>query len=207
MPVAESDTDALLRQAREGDPAAFDRLLRRNLRRLRSVVAVRLDPRLAARVDPSDVVQETFLEAHRQFPDYLKTEPLPVFPWLRKLAFQKLIELERRHLAARKRSVRREQSLAPLLSDDSVALLARHLFSSDSGPARHVVRAEQQARVRLALEQLSESDRELLVMHYMERLEIKEIGSILSLGPSAVKMRHLRALSRLRTLLDEPKDK
>jgi RNA polymerase sigma-70 factor (ECF subfamily) len=54
------------------------------------------------------------------------------------------------------------------------------------------------------LEQLTETDRELLVMHYMERLEIQEIGSILDLGESAVKMRHLRALKRLRALLDEP---
>jgi hypothetical protein len=67
---------------------------------------------------------------------------MPVFPWLRRLAFQKLIDLERRHLAARRRSVRREERFAPLLSDDSVALLARHLFSTNAGPAQRVLRAE-----------------------------------------------------------------
>jgi RNA polymerase sigma-70 factor (ECF subfamily) len=201
--MGQGDTDVLLDRARAGDADAVNRLLFRNRRRLREVVEVRLDPRLAARVDPSDVVQDALLEAHRQFPEYLRSQPLPVFPWLRRLAFQKLVELERRHLAAGKRSVRREVALAPLLSDDSVAMMARRLFSSDSGPARRVLRAEQQARVRHALEQLGDKDRELLIMHYMERLEIQEIGAILELGPSAVKMRHLRALHRLLALLDD----
>jgi len=204
MPTSQGDTDLLLERARAGDEEAVNRLLLRNRRRLRTAVEVRLHPRLAARVDPSDVVQEALLEAHRQFPGYLRSQPLPVFAWLRRLAFQKLVDLERRHLAAKKRSVRREVSLAPNLSDDSVAMLARRLFSSDSGPARRLLRAEQRDRVRAALEQLGEKDRELLIMHYMERLEIKEIGSVLALGESAVKMRHMRALHRLRAFLDEP---
>jgi RNA polymerase sigma-70 factor (ECF subfamily) len=204
MPTAQSDTDVLLQRARAGDHDAVNRLLIRNRQRLRSVVAVRFDRRLAARVDPSDVVQEALLEAHRQFPEYLKTQPLPVFPWLRRLAFQKLIQLERQHLAASKRSLRREEPLAGMLSENSIAKLARRLFSADSGPAQRLLRSEQRARVRLALEQLSETDRELLVMHYMERLSVDEIGSILELGESAVKMRHMRALQKLRKLLDEP---
>jgi RNA polymerase sigma-70 factor (ECF subfamily) len=199
-----SDSELLLDRARAGDDDAVNRLLVKNRRRLRSVIGVRLDPRLASRVDPSDVVQETLLEAHRQFDEYLRTEPLPVFPWLRRVAFQKLLQLERKHLASGKRSIHREDQFGSMLSDESVARLARRLLSSESGPVHRLVLAEQKTRVRAALEQLAETDRELLVMHYMERLAFDEIGSILGLRDSALKMRHLRALKRLRSLLDKP---
>jgi len=203
MPASKSDTVVLLERARAGDADAVNELLIRNRHRLRKMVGVRLDARLAARVDPSDVVQETLLEAHRQFPEYLRTLPVPIYPWLRGLALRKLIRVQREHLGAQKRSVRREETLVPLLSEDSVAILARRLFSKDSGPAGRVVRAEQQARVRESLTRLDSLDRELLIMHYMEQLSIGEIGSVLAIGESAVKMRHLRALRRLRALLEE----
>ena len=187
------DTDVLLERARKGDHAAVDQLLLRNRSRLRRMIKVRLDPRVAARIDPSDVVQETLLEAHRRLDDYLRDEPLPFYPWLRQLAWERLVHLHQRHLAVRKRAVGREVPLAPLLSDDSVALLARRLFSTEHGPQKRVLRAELRARVCAALEQLAEEDRELLVLRYMEQLSIEEIASVQGLGISAVKMRHLRA--------------
>jgi RNA polymerase sigma-70 factor (ECF subfamily) len=167
------------------------------------MVRLRLDPRVAARVDPSDVVQEALIEAHRRFDRYLRDRPLPFYPWLRQLAWERLVHLHQKHLTAGKRSVRREVSIAPLLSDDSVALLARRLFASDNGPPWHVVQAELQARVRAALEQLAEVDREILILRFMEQLSVVEIGALLRLGESAVKMRNLRALQRLRSLLEK----
>src|SRR2546421_13029200 len=98
MPTA--DTDDLLQRAAAGDGTARDHLLRRHRRRLSRMVAVRFDPRLAARVDPSDVVQETLAEAAANLDRYLRERPLPFYPWLRQLAQRRLIGLHRRPVPA-----------------------------------------------------------------------------------------------------------
>src|SRR5262245_8049497 len=103
------DTEQLLAQASHGDAAARSQLLQRHRGRLKRMVAVRADPRLAARVDPSDVVQETLAEANARLDAYLRDRPLPFYPWLRQLAQQRLIDLHRRHVRARRRSVTREE--------------------------------------------------------------------------------------------------
>src|SRR5579872_1163031 len=108
MTSSEPDTDQLLEQAEAGDRAAVNQLLIRHRSRLRTMVRLRLDPRLAARVDPSDVVQEAFIEAHRRFDRYVRDRPLPFYPWLRQLAWDRLVHLHHRHLTAEKRTVRRE---------------------------------------------------------------------------------------------------
>src|SRR5436309_7088112 len=102
------DTDQLLASASRGDTAARGRLLERHRSRLRRMVAVRLDPRLAARVDPSDVVQEALIDAAGRLPDYLRDRPVAIYPWLRRLAWEHLVKLHERH-RARKRSVLREE--------------------------------------------------------------------------------------------------
>jgi RNA polymerase sigma-70 factor (ECF subfamily) len=110
MTTSQSDTDELelLRAAANGDEAAVPRLLARHRGRLRQMVAVYLDHRLAARVDPSDVVQEALADASQGFTDYLRERPLPFYPWLRQFAWQRLLQLHRHHIRARRRSVERE---------------------------------------------------------------------------------------------------
>src|SRR5688572_14298890 len=98
-----TDTDQLLEQAQAGEAAAVDQLLERHRQRLRRVVSFRLDPRLSARVDPSDVVQETLLDASRRLAAYLTNRPLPFFLWLREIASDRLTDLHRRHLGAQAR--------------------------------------------------------------------------------------------------------
>ena len=102
------DTEELLRRVEGGDPEARDALLLRHRARLRQLVALRMDPRLAARVDASDVVQETLAEADRRMSDYLRERPLPFYPWLRRLALDRLAVQHRFHVRAARRSVRRE---------------------------------------------------------------------------------------------------
>src|SRR4051794_10800729 len=92
------DTDHLLDRAAAGDVAARQRLLERHRPRLRRMVALRLDQRLRARVDPSDVVQEALFDADQELSDYLKRRPIPFYPWLRQLAWDRLIDLNRRHI-------------------------------------------------------------------------------------------------------------
>jgi RNA polymerase sigma-70 factor (ECF subfamily) len=201
MRGAEPDTDVLLEQARRGDAPAREQLLTRHQARLRRMVAVRLDRRLAARVDPSDVVQEVLAEAARRMPDYLRDRPVPFYPWLRRLAWERLVKLHRRHLHARKRSVLREEDWP--LPDGSAAELAQRLLASASSPSRRMVRQELRERVRAALADLAARDREVLVLRYLEQLSTAETAAVLEISEGAVKVRHLRALERLRGLLGD----
>src|SRR5262245_36088652 len=201
VPDSQVDTELLLKRALEEDAGAINQLLNRHRARLRSLVRLRLDPRVSARVDPSDVIQETLLEAHRRFSEYLQNRPLPFYPWLRQLACERVGRLHQRHLRAQKRSVRREQTFDPLMSDDSLALLASQLAPRGNEPQSRVLKAELRARVREALEQLTPAHREVLVLRHLEQLSVEEISAVLGVGQSTVTMRQLRALQKLRALL------
>jgi RNA polymerase sigma-70 factor (ECF subfamily) len=197
-----ADTDLLVDQAAAGDQHAADRLLLRHRARLRAMVRARLDRRLSRRLDPSDVVQEGLLEAHRRLPEYLAKRPIAFYPWIRQLVWEKLVRLHQQHLHTKQRSVRREVPFEPLLNDDSIAVLASQLFKGASGIHAEVIRAELQSRVKEALGRLKEVDQELLIQRYVEQLTVPEITAILKLKESAVKLRLLRALRRLRDLID-----
>jgi len=202
MPQAAPDTDELLRRAEDGDAQARQAVLVRHRERLKQMIAVRLDRRLAARVDPSDIVQDVLLDAAQGLDDYLRQRPVPFYPWLRQLAWDRLIELHRRHLHAKRRSVKREQPLAPHLSDESAMQLADRVLARQSSPSDRAIRSELRTRVRAALDQLGERDREVLVLRHLEHLSTREIAAILGASEGAVKVRHLRAFERLRALLE-----
>ena len=194
------DTDHLLERATAGDGAARDQLLQRYRRRLRRMVAFRFDPRLAARVDPSDVVQETLAEAAANLDRYLRERPLPFYPWLRQLAQRRLIDLHRRHVQARRRSVTREVR-PPGLPDHSALALADRLFARTSSPSAGPRRQERRDRVRAALAALPEPDREVLVLRILEALPTRETAAVLGISEVAVRSRQVRALDRLKGLL------
>jgi RNA polymerase sigma-70 factor (ECF subfamily) len=195
-----ADTEHLLERAAAGDGTAREQLLQRHRRRLGRMVAVRFDPRLAARVDPSDVVQETLAEAAANLDRYLRERPLPFYPWLRQLAQRRLIELHRRHVQARRRSVTREVGL-PALPDHSAQALADRLFARTSSPSAGLRRQERRDRVRAALAALPEPDREVLVLRILEALPTRETAAVLGISEVAVRSRQVRALDRLKGLL------
>src|SRR5262245_59089628 len=197
------DTNELLDWANRGDALARQRLLERHRARLRRSVAVRLDGRVAVRVDPSDLVQETLAEAAARLAEYLRQRPLPFYPWLRQIAWDRLVEAHRRHLHAGRRSVTREVPGSVPLPDESAALLADRLVARGSSPSRRLIRAELRDRLKAALDRLPPRDREVLVMRHLEQMEIAEIAAVLGLTPGAVMTRHTRALARLRSLLDD----
>jgi RNA polymerase sigma-70 factor (ECF subfamily) len=197
----DADTDELLRGAAGNDASAIRLLFMRHRPRLRKMLDVRIDPRLAARIDPSDVVQEALAEATRKLPEYLRSRPLPFYPWLRQIAWQRLVALHHRHIRVAKRSVLREQPWAAPLPDGSAAVLADRLASSGTRPSEHLVRVEVHTRVRAALDKLLPSDREVLVLRYLEQLSLTEIGAVLEIPTGTVKSRHFRALERLHALL------
>jgi RNA polymerase sigma-70 factor (ECF subfamily) len=162
------------------------------------MVAVRIDPRVAARLDPSDVVQDTLAEAHRRLDDYLAAQPVPFYLWLRQLAQDRLIDLHRRHVLASRRSVGREVPAGPELSDASVTELADRITSRAPGPSEAAHRREQAGLLRAALTRLPDTDREVLILRHLEELTPREIADVLGVTQAVVYSRHLRALRRLR---------
>ena len=203
MTEKQPDTDTLLRRAGAGDTSAAGQLLDRNRRRLRQMVAVRIDPRLSARVDPSDVVQEALAEASLRLPDYLRDRPLPFYPWLRQIAWERLVHLHYRHVEAQKRSVKREGRQVFFLPDQSAMQLADRLVAGGTSPSRNLLREELRERVRLVLDRLEPHDREVLVLWHLEQLSANEIAAVLEMTESGVKSRYRRALERLVHILDE----
>jgi RNA polymerase sigma-70 factor, ECF subfamily len=201
MPADSLGTEDLLDRAGRADASALGRLLERHRTRLRRLVAARLDRRLTARVDPSDVVQETLVDAVRRLPEYLRERPVPYLAWLRRLALQRLVWWHRFHLGSSKRSVSRDRTRGLPLSDASTATLVDRLAGTGTGPSGQVIRDEERARARAALEGLAATDRQVLELRYVEGLSLAEIAARLGNGLSAVKMRHLRALERFRDLI------
>jgi RNA polymerase sigma-70 factor (ECF subfamily) len=193
------ETDRLLRDAARGDQAALRSLLERHREKLRRMVALRLDSRVAARVDASDVVQEALLDAARKLVDYERHRPLPFYPWLHRLTSERLAVVHRRHRRGA-RNVGREQQTSSW-PDDSAVLLVDRLVTVDTTPGHSLVREESRQRVHAALARLSPADREILVMRYLEDLTFPEIAAILEIGESAAKMRHLRSIERIRSVL------
>ena len=128
---------------------------------------------------------------------------MPFYPWLRKLAWDNLAKHHRRHLKARGRSVLREEPGILNLPDESVAELANRLVTSASSPSQQAIRREVRERVRRALAALSEGDREVLILRHLEQLSVAETAEILNIKSGAVKVRHLRALERIRKLLPQ----
>jgi RNA polymerase sigma-70 factor (ECF subfamily) len=202
QPPELDQTENLLVRAADGDTAAQEALLNLHRHRLRRMLDVQLDPRVRARVDPSDVVQETLLEAYRRLPEYLAARPLPFYPWLRQLAWKRLTRIHRDNLTAQRRSVNREEDHDWQLSDDSVQQLARLLVTSASAPLQRLLKEELTRRTRAAMDQLSANDRRVLVLRFLEQLSTAETAAVLEISETAVRMRQLRAIQRVQKLLD-----
>ena len=198
-----TEADQLLEQVRNGDSSAVGLLLDRHRLQLRKMVSLRLDARITGRVDPSDVVQETLSEAAKRLNDYLESRQIPFYPWLRQIAWEKLIQTHRRHIGSRKRSAAREAELPIHLSDESVASLSRIAVSRQESPSEQIVRAELYRRTAEALERLRPSWKELLIMKYVEQMSVADIAATLEISAGAVSMRHLRAVEALRKELNE----
>lgn len=202
-PSADADTEQLLQRAERGDQRATSELLLRHQDRLKRMVSYRMDPRLARRVDPSDVVQEALADAAAKLPTYLRSCAVPFYPWLRSLAWERLVQAHRRHIRSEKRSVAREQPYDMLLPDNSAMLLAERLTAPGTSPSAQLLRSEMRRRVQDRLSQLKAVDRELIILRYVEQMSSSEIAAVLDTTEAAIKMRHLRALRQLRELLGD----
>jgi RNA polymerase sigma-70 factor (ECF subfamily) len=197
--LSDDEVNRLLDQAREGNARALDEVLTAHRDYLRRLVDLRLDARLRARIDASDVVQETFLEAVRRLPDYLARQPMPFHLWLRQTAYQRLIDLRRQHLGADCRAVERER---PLPASSSL-LLAQAALGMLPSPQRLLEEQELVGRVRQALAALDEEDTEIILLRSFEDLSNQKAAQVLQIEPAAASKRYGRALLRLRQRLVE----
>jgi RNA polymerase sigma-70 factor (ECF subfamily) len=196
------DTRELLERAGQGDAEALGCLFSRHRDRLRRMVQVRLDRRLQGRIDPSDVLQESYLEMARALSAYLKEPVLPLFLWLRMITGRKLQALHRHHLGYKIRDAGREVSLyRGALPQASSVSLAAHLLGRLTTPSVAAMRAELQVRIQEALNSMDEVDREILSLRHFEQLSNAETAQVLAISEQAASNRFVRALKRLKSIL------
>ena len=198
-----NDTPDLLRRAAAGDAQALGGLFDRHRDRLRRMVQVRLDRRLQGRLDPSDVLQEAYLELSRCLADYLRNPAVPFFLWLRYLTGMKLNALHRHHLGTKARAAGREVPLHGALPRASSVSLAAQLLGRLTTPSQAAVRAELRLRVQDALNAMEPLDREVLALRHFEQLSNAETAQVLGIGETAASNRYVRALKRLKGALQD----
>jgi RNA polymerase sigma-70 factor (ECF subfamily) len=202
MSTEERQSSELLRRAAAGDQQAVNELFSLYRDRLRAMVRLRLNRRLQGRVDPSDVLQEAYLEVCKGFAEYARAPTLPFFLWLRHLTGQKLIAVHRQHLGAQMRDADREVSLyRGALPQTSSASLAAQLLGRLTSPTQAALRAELQIRIQEALNSMDPLDREVLALRHFEMLSNAETAQVLGLKKSAASNRYIRALGRLKDIL------
>ena len=196
------DTDLLLARVERGDQEALEELFDKHRLRLRRMVQLRISPLLRGRIDASDVLQESLIDAWRRLPEYLRNRSVPFFVWLRFLARQRLFALHRRHAVAKSRDPRREVALYEgKLPEASSEALASQLLGDLHSPSEALARAELQVRLQEGLDALEPEEREILALRHFEELTSAEAARELGISEAAAAKRYLRALRRLKGLL------
>jgi RNA polymerase sigma-70 factor (ECF subfamily) len=192
----------LLVRLRGGDQQALAELFASHREPLKRMVRWRLDRRLNGRVDPSDVLQEVYIDAAQRVRGYLAKPTMPFSLWLRLLTGRRLLELHRKHLGAQMRSAELEISLErghwPPANPDCLAV---HLTGHLTSPSQAAMRAEQETRLAEALNRMDPLDREVLVLRHFDELSNNDVAELFGIGKAAASHRYIRALERLREIL------
>jgi RNA polymerase sigma-70 factor (ECF subfamily) len=197
-----ADTARLLGLARAGDQAALNEVFAQHRPRLRRMVELRLDRRLQARIDASDVIQEAYVEAVTRLDEYLREPSYPLFLWLRLIVAERLLKLHRYHLGAQMRDAGLEVSIfRGALPAASSAALAAQLLGKHTSPTQAAVRAERMMRIQEALDALEPIDREVLSLRHFEQMTLAETALSLGIEEPAAAKRYVRALKRLKGVL------
>jgi RNA polymerase sigma-70 factor (ECF subfamily) len=194
------DPEELLRRARTGDGSALGQLLEMYRHYLALLARLQIGRRLQGKVEPSDVVQDTFLKAHRNFAQFRGTTEGEVVAWLRKILLSNLVNLVRHHRGSRRRDVRLERDLAAEL-DESSRDLDPALFAKQPSPSQQAARREQAVLLADALEQLPEDYREVIVLRHLEGLTFAQVAARMGRTIDSVDKLWVRALARLRRSL------
>lgn len=179
-------------------------IFERHRHRLRGMLALRLDRRLQGRIDPSDVLQETFIEASRRIGEYVARPDAPLFIWLRFLAGQKLQELHRHHFEAQLRDARKEVAIlqGPMTRATS-EMLAAQLIGKGPSPSDEAIWAERTRRLEEALNAMEPMDLEVIALRHFEQLTSAESALVLGIKERAASKRYVRAFAKLREVLSQ----
>jgi len=202
--MMKTDTDGeLIERLRGGDQPALAALYDRHRDKLRRMVQVRLDPRLAGRIAPSDVLQEAYIDALKRFPHYFAKAEQSFFGWLRLVVGQRLADVHREHLGVKKRDARQELPFGhPQGGRGSAACLASCVAGALTSPSGAAARNEDVARLEAALNELDDVDREILLLRHFEELSNSETATVLGLQAPAASKRYVRALARLKQIME-----
>jgi RNA polymerase sigma-70 factor (ECF subfamily) len=193
--------EELIEAAVTGDDGAFGRLLALYSNYLTLLARVEVGRRLQGKLDPADLVQETFLEAHRHFPAFRGITEPEFVGWLRRILAGVLANTVRRYFGTRARDPRLEQNLQVGI-DQSSCVLGSQLISPGSSPSESAVRREQAVLFADALDRLSEEYREVIVLRHLEGLTFAAVGERMGRSVDSVEKIWLRAVAKLRKTVE-----
>lgn len=197
-------TSELTTKMRQGSKDALATIFASYRERLRRIIQFRIDSRITARVSDSDVLQDTYIAAAKRLTHFSQQTKMSAFLWLRLLVKQQLVDIHRQHLKAEKRDARKEMGLQPYQSSGQTSMaLAVQLAGSITAASEVVAQAETIALLESSLNEMDETDREVIALRHFEELTNIETASVLNLQPSAASKRYLRAMSRLSKLMSE----
>ncbi|MDX1963625.1 MAG: sigma-70 family RNA polymerase sigma factor [Pirellulales bacterium] len=200
-PVADEE---LLAKLAAGDRDSLAQLFDRQRPALRRMIELRVDPRLAGRVSPSDILQEAYIDAQERLPHFLSKPGFSIGVWLRLITGQCLIDVHRQHLGAQMRAAGREQSWEQAYAPAASSLcLAEQFAARIATPSQFAVQAELVRQLETALASLEPLDREVLTLRHFEELSNNEVAELLGLQKQAASKRYVRALARLQAALGE----
>lgn len=200
--VAENDSDELLSQARFNPQEGLGPLLEKHRSYLNLLARVQIGRRLQGKADSADLVQETFLEAHRHFPLFQGRTPAAFVLWLRQILAGRLAKLVRRYLGTKGRNVRLEQGFERELTRSSDAF-GNALAAGHSTPSEQAARREHAVRLAQALDRLPKDYREVLILRHLEECPFADVAQRMDRTVESVKKLWARALPRLRALFKE----
>ncbi|MBT5021111.1 sigma-70 family RNA polymerase sigma factor [Planctomicrobium sp.] len=201
--LSSSEIDTLVDQVIHGDHRALGILFHHHRQRLWRIVNFRLDQRLLGRVDADDVLQESYLAAEKRLEHFLHDSPESFFIWLRLIVNQTMIDVHRRHLGTQSRDASRERQVSGGWTPESTSFsLSHHLLGHMTSPTQAALRAELSTQLNVALETMGDLDREVLALRHFEELTNSETAKALDLSEQAASLRYVRALGRLRKILE-----
>jgi RNA polymerase sigma-70 factor (ECF subfamily) len=196
----ETDVPTMLTRARQGDGSARGKLLESYSRYLTLLARLQIGRQLRGKVDPADIVQETFLEATRQIDQFRGNSEGELLAWLRRILAGQMALTLRRYLGTRGRDVKLERELAVQL-DQSSTMLDRGLVANHSTPSQHASKREQSVLLAEALARLPEDYREVIILRHLEGLPFAEVAQAMDRSADSVQKLWVRALASLRQTL------
>lgn len=186
---------------RSGGPQAVAELFESYRPKIERMINFRLDRRLYGRVDPADIFQEAYFEVDRRIDQYLSNPEVSFFVWARGVAWQVLLKTHRDHLQTKKRDAKKEKQIGASADLTSTSIASR-LAGDFTSPSQGVLQQEQHSQLYAALELMDPIDREILAFRHFEHLSNSQVSELLGIGKTAASNRYVRALKRMKLILE-----